>query len=82
MMQLMIHGRIQRGWGNGGPDPLLENHNRSRNPGHRNNGCPYTVNSEMFASVLFSRNFAYAKFREKKSSRNDEITLSIIVIGK
>ena len=25
-----------------------------------------TVNSEIFASVLFSRNFAYAKFRENK----------------
>ena len=24
----------------------------------------YTVNSEIFARVLFSRNFAYAKFRE------------------
>ena len=26
----------------------------------------YTVNSEIFARVLFSRNFAYAKFRENK----------------
>ena len=26
-----------------------------------------TVNSEIFASVLFSRNFAYAKFRENKA---------------
>ena len=25
-----------------------------------------TVNSEIFAMVLFSRNFAYAKFRENK----------------
>ena len=25
-----------------------------------------TVNSEIFARVLFSRNFAYAKFRENK----------------
>ena len=36
----------------------------------------YTVNSEIFARVLFSRNFAYAKFREIKSSRNGEITMS------
>ena len=35
-----------------------------------------TVNSEIFARVLFSLNFAYAKFREIKSSRNAEITLS------
>ena len=26
-----------------------------------------TVNSEIFARVLFFRNFAYAKFREKKT---------------
>ena len=26
-----------------------------------------TVNSEIFARVLFSRNFAYAKFRENKT---------------
>ena len=26
-----------------------------------------TVNSEIFARTLFSRNFAYAKFREKKT---------------
>ena len=36
-----------------------------------------TVNSE-----IFSRNFACAKFREMKSSRNREITLSITDIGK
>ena len=42
----------------------------------------YTVNPEIFARVLFSRNFAYAKFRENKPSRNDEITLSLIDIGK
>ena len=26
-----------------------------------------TVNSEIFARILFSRNFAYAKFRENKT---------------
>ena len=35
-----------------------------------------TLNLEIFARVLFSQNFAYAKFREKKSSRRGEITLS------
>ena len=29
----------------------------------------YTVNSEIFARILFSRNFAYVKFREKKNPR-------------
>ena len=29
-----------------------------------------TVNSEIFARVLFSRNFAYAKFRENKILTN------------
>ena len=41
-----------------------------------------TVNSEIFARVLFSRNFAYAKFRENKTSRNAEITLSFADICK
>ena len=41
-----------------------------------------TVNSEIFARTLFSRNFAYAKFREIKPSRNDKIILSFIDIGK
>ena len=27
----------------------------------------HTVNSEIFARTLFSRNFAYAKFRENKT---------------
>ena len=45
-------------------------------------GMAATVNSEIFASVLFSRNFAYAKFREDKPSRNGEITLSFTDIGK
>ena len=31
---------------------------------------PDTVNSETFARTLFSRNFAYAKFREKKALAN------------
>ena len=36
----------------------------------------YTVNSDIFAKVLFSRNFAYAKFRENKvlaKSRNHSV---------
>ena len=41
-----------------------------------------TVNLEIFARVLFSRNFAYAKFRENKPSRNGEITMSFTNIGK
>ena len=47
--------------------------------------CPYhicTVNSEIFARVLFSRNFACAKLRKVKSSRNGYITLSTTDIGK
>ena len=32
--------------------------------------------------VLFLRNFAYAKFREKKSLRNGEIILLFTDIGK
>ena len=45
-------------------------------------GTPTTVNLDIFTRVLFSRNFAYAKFRENKSSRNAEITLSSTDIGK
>ena len=41
-----------------------------------------TVNSEIFARVLFSRNFAYAEFRVNKSSRNGEVTLSFTDICK
>ena len=41
-----------------------------------------TVNLEIFARVLFSRNFAYAKFRENKSSRNGEISPSSTDVGK
>ena len=36
----------------------------------------------MFVKVLFSRNFAYAKFRENKPSRNGDITLSFTDICK
>ena len=42
----------------------------------------FTVNSEIFTRVLFSRNFAYAKFVKIKSSRNSEITLSFTNAGK
>ena len=35
-----------------------------------------TVNSKIFASALFSRNFAYAKFRENKTLAKWQITLS------
>ena len=45
-------------------------------------GSSGTVNSEIFARVLFSRNFAYAKFRENKVSRNAEITLSFTNIRR
>ena len=41
----------------------------------------YTVNSEIFASTLFSRNFAYAKFRENKALAKWQITWSFIDIG-
>ena len=41
-----------------------------------------TVNSEIFARVFILRNFAYAKFRENKPSRNGGITLSFIDGGK
>ena len=40
-----------------------------------------TVDSEIFARVLFSRNFA-AKFREIKFSQNGEIILSFTDTGK
>ena len=42
----------------------------------------YTVNAEIFARVLFSRNFAHAKFREIKFSRNGEIIMLFTDIGK
>ena len=41
-----------------------------------------TVNSENFAMVLFSRNFADAEFAKIKPSRNDEITLLFTDLGK
>ena len=42
----------------------------------------YTVNSDIFARVLFSRNFAYISFVKIKSSQNREIILSFTFIGK
>ena len=44
-----------------------------------------TVKLEIFSRVLFSQNFAYAKFLENrliKSSRNGQTTLSLTDIGK
>ena len=41
-----------------------------------------TVNSEIFARVLFSRNFANEEFRENKNSRNGENPLSFTDVGK
>ena len=41
-----------------------------------------TVNLEIFARLLFSQNFAYAKFLKIKSSGNGEIILSFTDIGK
>ena len=48
-------------------------------------GCwhlPSTVNSEIFASILFSRNFAHAKFRENKNPPNSAESLSFTADGK
>ena len=63
------------------PDKLLLLKNAKKLPEHSLNNL-ITVNSGNFARVLLSRNFAYAKFRETKSSRNGEITLSFISIAK
>ena len=41
-----------------------------------------TVISEIFARTLFSRNLAYAKFRENKTLTKWQITLSFIDMGK
>ena len=41
-----------------------------------------TVNLEIFVTVLFSQNFAYAKLREKNPSRNGVIILLFTDIGK
>ena len=49
---------------------------------HPGSAGEITVNSKIFARTLFSRNFAYAKFREIKPSRNGKITVSLIDIGK
>ena len=42
----------------------------------------YTVNLEIFARTLFSRNFAYAKFRENKIHAKWQNSLSFIDIRK
>ena len=42
----------------------------------------HTVNSELFAGILFSRNFAYAKFREIKPWQSGEIIMPFTDIGK
>ena len=39
-----------------------------------------TVNSEIFARVLFSRNFVYAKFREKQNPREMAKSLCCLLI--
>ena len=44
--------------------------------------CIITVNSEIFARVLFSRNFDMHSFVKIKSSRIGEITLSFTHISK
>ena len=49
---------------------------------HCNLASTATVHSENFARVLFSRNFADAKFRKNKPLRNGEITLPFTDIGK
>ena len=41
-----------------------------------------TVNSEIFARVLFSGNFAIVEFCENKTLVKGEITMSIIDVGK
>ena len=42
----------------------------------------HTVNSEIFARPLFSRNLAYAKFCENKTLAKWQNTLSFMDIGK
>ena len=39
------------------------------------------MNSEIFARCLFSRNFAYPKFRKNKPSQDGEITLPFTDAG-
>ena len=41
-----------------------------------------TVNSEIFARVLFSRTFADASFAKIKPSQNGQITLLFTDVGK
>ena len=38
-----------------------------------------TVNSEVFASVIFSQNFAYAKFRENKIHAKSLLLMDIYI---
>ena len=49
-----------------------------------NHALATTVDSEIFTRVLFSQNFAYAKFRENKvlAKSNGEITLSFVNMVK
>ena len=42
----------------------------------------YTVNSKIYARILFSRNFADAEFCKIKTSQNGKITLSFTDVGK
>ena len=42
----------------------------------------HTLNSEIFARGLFSRNFADAKFRDNKPSQNGGNTLLFTGLGK
>ena len=55
---------IDHGWVMEASGVLLEDW-MSRPAAHED--VLYTVNSEIFARTLFSRNFAYAKFRENKT---------------
>ena len=43
---------------------------------------PVTVNLEIFARVLFSRNFADVEFHENKTLANNEISLSFSYVVK
>ena len=42
----------------------------------------YTVNAEIIARVLFSKNLAHAEFCENKPFQNGEINLLFTNIGK
>ena len=47
---------------------------------HKASGRQSTVNSEIFAKVLFSRNFAHAKFRENKIPKKGAKSLRSLLI--